>query len=342
MFLCSVYFAGISAQESADTGKTDRTDDGSEDIFNAQQPIEITLSFDLGDFLRTKKEPAFYDAVCQMVWQNDTLEKNIRIKARGEMRRAYCQLPPILLKFGDSNSDGFPLKGSMKCVVPCFPTAKYETYLLKEFLVYKLFNHVTPYSLRARLIRLTIIDTGKPEKKYTAYGFIIENEKRMAERNNAVIIKNPNLSQYHMNNVDMSRIALFNYIIGNTDWSVPMQHNIRVLKSTRVTSEKAIPVAYDFDFAGFVNPPYAAPAKELPISEVKERYYMGTCSNSEALREVINEFEGLEKDFISTINEFEFLSDTEKKYSHNYIENYFRMYRNKNSILYTINRTCKQ
>jgi hypothetical protein len=246
-----------------------------------------------------------------------------------------------LLKFGDNTDDGFPVKGSLKCVVPCFPNAKYETYLLKEYLVYKLFNHVTPYSLRARLIKVTLKDSKKPEKEYSAYGFIIENEKRLAERNNAVIIKNPNLTQYHMNGVDITRVALFNYVIGNTDWSVPMQHNIRVMKSTSVMTEKAIPVLYDFDFAGFVNPPYAAPAKNLPITEVKQRYYMGTCSSSETLREVVDEFETLEQDFLTTIDEFPFLSETEKKYSQKYIEEYFRMYRNRNSLVYAINSTCK-
>ena len=27
----------------------------------------------------------------------------------------------------------------------------------------------------------------------------------------------------------MDRIAIFNYMIGNTDWSVPNQHNVKIL-----------------------------------------------------------------------------------------------------------------
>jgi len=284
--LCSVSSVCLRAEIPGDSG-TYRTRVDSSNLFSSDEPLEITLKLDLNAFLKTKKEPQPVDGLCTIGMADDTAVRSIKIKARGEMRRAYCHFPPIMLKFGQKADDNFPLNGSLKLVVPCYPTAKYETYVLKEYLVYKLFNEVTPYSLKTRLVKVNLIDNVKTNKSYTAYGFVIESEKKMAERNHAIFIKNPNLTQHHMNPEDIARIALFNYMIGNTDWSVPMQHNIRILVPEKAGSEKAIPVAYDFDYAGFVNPPYAIPAKELPITEVRERYYMGMCANSEALEAII-------------------------------------------------------
>ena len=134
------------------------------------------------------------------------------------------------------------------------------------------------------------------------------NEEKMAERNNAVIIKNPNITQKNMNSLDMARVALFNYMIGNTDWSVPLQHNIKVLKTLQVFSEQGIPVAFDFDYSGLVSTVYATPAEALPIKSVSERYYMGLCLDDEAIRPVIDEFGGKQEQLISAIDDFEYLS----------------------------------
>ena len=49
----------------------------------------------------------------------------------------------------------------------------------------------------------------------------------MAERIHADLVSNPNLSLKHMNSADMLRFAIFNYMIGNTDWSLPGQRNVK-------------------------------------------------------------------------------------------------------------------
>jgi len=70
------------------------------------------------------------------------------------------------------------------------------------------------------------------------------------------------------------KMAVFEYLIGNTDWSVQYQ-NIKLV----ATDSSAIPIAvpYDFDHAGLVNPPYAKPAEELLMNSVRERRFRGYC-----------------------------------------------------------------
>ena len=59
--------------------------------------------------------------------------------------------------------------------------------------------------------------------------------------------------------------AMFEYMIGNLDWSMragpPGErccHNARLLAGASPAGN-LVPVPYDFDFSGLVNPPYAVP-----------------------------------------------------------------------------------
>jgi hypothetical protein len=57
---------------------------------------------------------------------------------------------------------------------------------------------------------------------------------------------------------------MFQYMIGNTDWYVNTRHNIDIYQKK---DGALIPVAFDFDFAGVINMPYAMPSREIPIRE---------------------------------------------------------------------------
>jgi hypothetical protein len=70
-------------------------------------------------------------------------------------------------------------------------------------------------------------------------------------------------------------MTVFQFMIGNTDWSTSYKHNIRVISGA--DSTRPIPVAYDFDFCGLVNAPYALPPEELQLASVRDRRYRGYC-----------------------------------------------------------------
>lgn len=314
------------------------------DFFGSEELLQMTLSFDIREFLRTKDRTKYQDAILTVnINTGDSITQHIKLKARGKMRCSYCSFPPLMLKFKDNVTEGERKQGrkTLKLVTHCYLSPKYENNVLKEYLAYRLFNLVTPYSFKTRLVRIHYVDIHKPYKTYTTYGILIENEDNLAERNNAVIIDNKYVTQNHMNSEDMTRVALFNYMIGNTDWSVPYQHNVKILKSLDVLSDKGIPVAYDFDYSGFVNTGYSAPREELPIKTVTERYYLGVCLGNEELNPVIDQFEGLKGRFLSTINEFEYISMGSKKQLVAYINSFYKVYKHQNTLLSDMNRTCK-
>ncbi len=163
----------------------------------------------------------------------------------------------------------------------------------------------------------------------------------LAKRNNAVIIKSDKFTPKDMNSMDMNRMALFNFMIGNTDWSVQMQHNVKILMSFDKPNGKGIPVPYDFDYSGLVNTYYAAPFEELPIKTVTERYYQGVCTSEDELKPLIEEFAGLKDRMLGTIQDFPYLSKNDKKQAESYISSFYGLYRNQNYLISQLNSTCR-
>jgi len=54
-------------------------------------------------------------------------------------------------------------------------------------------------------------------------------------------------------------VSIFQYMTGNTDWAVPNYHNIKTDGTKERHHLPTISVPYDFDYAGFVDAPYAVP-----------------------------------------------------------------------------------
>ena len=73
----------------------------------------------------------------------------------------------------------------------------------------------------------------------------------------------------------MTTVALFEYMIGNTDWAVTVSHNTRLMLSKDDTLSKPYVVPYDFDYSGLVNTYYSIPDEKLEIETVTQRVYRG-------------------------------------------------------------------
>jgi hypothetical protein len=337
----------IAMQDNAafDSAVDQATPGNGFDFFTSEELLQMTLRFDIRAFLKTKGHPEYVDALLTVKTSaTDSLSQHIKIKARGDMRRTYCYFPPVMLKFKSTEQEKSPIQnnGTIKLVTHCNLTSVFENYVLKEYLAYKMYNLVTPYSFKTRLVKINYTDINKPEKSFSAYGFLIENEDNMAKRNKSVVLNKVNILQWNLNPADMARLAVFNYMIGNTDWSLLSHHNIKVMASYEKNGYKAIPVAYDFDYSGFVNTNYSAPAEVLPIKKVTDRYYLGLCLDEQELKPVIEEFGGLKDQFLSTVSDFDYLSNGSKRQAEAYINSFYKIFKYENYILYDLNRTCKK
>jgi hypothetical protein len=83
-------------------------------------------------------------------------------------------------------------------------------------------------------------------------------------------------------------VAVFQYFIGNTDWSVRALHNIILLGDS--LKQRILPVPYDFDWAGVIGTRYARPDTSLPIQRVEQRLYAGFCGGLEDFEHVFARF----------------------------------------------------
>ena len=69
-------------------------------------------------------------------------------------------------------------------------------------------------------------------------------------------------------------VELFEYMIGNTDWSSYEFHNIKMILQE---GPAYLLIPHAFDFAGAVNARYAIPDGTLPIRNVRSLLYRGFC-----------------------------------------------------------------
>jgi hypothetical protein len=217
-----------------------------------------------------------------------------------------------------------------------------EEYVLKEYLIYKLYNVLTDNSFKVRLLRVKYINTAKEKKPVVQYGFVIEPVKLLEKRTNSIEVKSLNLTQKHIRPEWMDRFAIFNYMVGNTDWSVPNLHNALVLvKPGELLSGLGMIVPFDFDYSGLVNTDYAIPFETLPIESVRDRYYMGICRTEDVYKNDIREFAEKKAEFLKVIIDFPYLKERTKKEIISYLNGFFNDFDKRNTIIYKLLNSCK-
>lgn len=314
-------------------------------LFCKDEPFVCDLTFDIRKFSREKYIDQYQEA--KLTYHlNDSvdLEKSIRIKARGIFRKNHCYLPPIKIKMKKTEIQSGELRGikNLKLVTCCKYSRTYEQYVLKEYLIYKLYNLLTDCSFRVRLMQIRYVDIGgKKPKEYLSYSFAIEDVDVLAERNNAIKIKIKTLNQSLIDKVSMNRVALFQFMIGNTDWSVPGQHNLKLLKLNDPFVLTPIVVPYDFDYSGFVDTYYSIPDERLGIDNVRERLFQGICCTCEEFEATIQEFLDKKDCIYQTILEFKYFEDRTRKEVLTYIDEFYNIIESDDLIRRNISNSCK-
>ena len=327
-FLLIVWLAvtGTFAQEIDSLYSVEDTIAINVDLFSEEDPASITLVYDIKDFLKNKNKDEYVEA--QLIYHfNDTvnIEKEIRIKARGKSRQEICSFPPLWINIKKANVGNRYLEDikKIKLVTHCAGSKVNMNYVLKEFLIYKMYNIISQYSFRVRLVKMRYIDTGRKNKEYETWGFLIEPENMMAERLDGFPLKMDNISYKQTEPHETDIMAVFQYMIGNADYSITRRHNVKLLKLSGFENPNPVPVPYDFDYTGFVNAHYAIPGEGLSISSVTERYYLGPCRTEETLRQVINQFQGQKEEIYNLVESFEYLDEKIKKAAINYLDKFF-------------------
>ena len=141
----------------------------------------------------------------------------------------------------------------------------------------------------------------------------------------------------------MTLMSMFQFMIGNTDWSIPNYHNIKFIQSRTDSFSAPYIVPYDFDFSGLVNASYAFPNQELfGIEKVTDRLYRGLPRSEEEIENVLTLFKSKEDSIMQIVNGFTLLKSSERKTVADYLEEFYKMIDNKRAVRYQFVSGFKQ
>lgn len=286
-------------------------------MFGSEAVLNVTIQLDLTSFLKKNLKGASLDASFTIhLNETDTITKKIKIKARGNFRYDNCSFPPMQLSFKKhlhAYSDSDNIK-KIKLVTHCSTGGSSDDYVLREYLVYKLFNVISDTCFNVRLLRITYIDTQKKRKPVTQYGFFIEPEDILAERLNTTIVKTMKLTQKHIFPDYMDKVSIFNYMIANWDWNIPNLQNVTLLKPVVSVNEvRGLAVPYDFDLCGIVNASYGVAPEEYGLETSRDRIFLGICRSKAIFRSDLRFFQSKKEELYNTINDFSHLNARAKK-----------------------------
>lgn len=296
-------------------------------LFRAAEPLAVTLA---ADFKLVNKDRAVdsterFPGVLTVAGEaGKPVAIPVQLGTRGHLRlnRRTCAFVPLKVEFSKKLAEGtaFEGQGSLKLVTHCQNTGDYDQYLLGESLAYKIANVLTPHSFRIRVARATYVDSASGKTITTRWGIFVEDQDDVGHRMEGRLAPLEKRLFKHLDRPSLLRMAIFQVLIGNTDYSIHALHNIRLVQDREGVLR---PIAYDFDVSGLVNPPYAAADPKLRISSVQQRLYRGPCLPLEDLEPTLAEFRARKAEILALCDAEAGFTQKTRKAAKDYLKEFF-------------------
>ena len=296
-------------------------------LFGSSEVLRLTLEMDIRRVIadRSQESQEFPGVIGVHPADGGSREVAVEVRTRGRFRlqEHICTFPPLRLDFPASEKTGTVFDGQdkVKLVTHCHDRNSFEQNVLEEYLAYRLLNLLTPVSFRVRLAEITYRDSRGAREPLTRMGFLLESEEEMAARLEGMALDIPGARATAFEPRYMGLMFLFQYMIGNIDWSTANTQNLQVI---RVDSDHyAVP--YDFDWSGLVDAPYAGPS---PLTErlhgsVRERLYRGVCWEAIDYSETFTRFQEQRDAILAAPGEIPRLSPANVRNARDYLEEFF-------------------
>lgn len=260
-------------------------------FFQSEMPVAITFTTNLKQLRKDKGETSpWHAATVAMV---DSAGKSVVVpvtaKTRGIWRLKNCEFPPVRWKFSKANTKGtiFHELHEPKLVSYCRNSDAYEQYILQEYMLYRVYRLLTPASHQARLMRVTYVDSASGKVDATRYGFLLEDPAQVAARLGGRIVKTKGAGPEDLDTELQTLTFLFEYMIGNTDFSFAGLHNTELIQKS---NGDLLPIVFDFDYSGAVDASYATSDPHMRSVHVRDRQFRGYCSNKTEYSKAIDVF----------------------------------------------------
>ncbi|MDT0559286.1 hypothetical protein RM697_11530 [Ichthyenterobacterium sp. W332] len=256
----------------------------------------------------------------------------IKLKVRGNFRKKACYFTPLKLKIKKSDAKTTLFKGEkkLKLVLPCKKEKAMNDNVVKEYLAYKIYEIISPIHFKTRLLDIEYEDVKKKKSDFhNIKGFVIEDDESVAKRFEGNVV-NRSIYPNGQDAFEALKTELFQFMIGNTDFSATYQHNVKMM----VIDKKYVPVPYDFDMSGLVNCSYAVVSDsrsyKLPITSVRERLFLGYKRDAEVFNTVRQLFKAKKAEVLTMLQDHEifFKNETAFKVTKEYIVEFYKILEN--------------
>ncbi|GJM34608.1 MAG: hypothetical protein DHS20C18_36090 [Saprospiraceae bacterium] len=295
------------------------------DLIQSDEILEMTIVTDLRELIENRRLDDYLPAIIS--WESKNIEKeqfSIKVKPRGKYRRKICPFPPLKLNFskGDLKERNLAKFDKLKLVTHCIDDKlESKQNVLKEYLAYKMYNELTPNSFRVQLVYITYQDSKNVFAKRKRYGFIIEDNDQLAERMNGTVCDCLNPEKEKVQEYHESLVGFFQFMIGNEDWDMAMGRNLELI--TNKENGEIIPVPYDFDFSGFVNPAYALPNSDHEMTSVTDRYYLGLVTDNNRIGETYEYYKSKRSNLEAILASFSPFNQRKRKKMLAYLNSFY-------------------
>jgi len=318
-------------------------------LFADTATLAVTLTAPLRQMSRDRSdEPEYLPGTFSYV-DSAGAERSfdIRVRPRGKSRREreVCRFPPLRLNFEKKQVRDtlFDHQNVLKLVTHCRSSKSFQDFVLREYLAYRMLNLLTDVSFKVRLLKVTYLDSQRNSKPYERYGFFIEHKKRLADRLGLAVAEPVSISTDQLAPEQASIAELFQFLISNTDFSFiaapPGEiccHNAILLRDdtppampgddfAATVTGAFLPVPYDFDRSGMVDPPNALPDENLGQKSVRDRLYRGFCRGGQYQAQAIEKTVTMRSEFEALINDQVDLGNGDRKEMLRFLEAYYRI-----------------
>jgi len=317
-------------------------------LFSSTTPLEFTLTAPFSVINKdhnpesTKRYPGVLNV---MGTDGKPHDINVQLSARGHFRRMArnCSWVPLRVEFDKDQKAalaGTPFEGQekLKLGTGCEDSKDFEQITLKEYLAYPIYQTLTPLSFRARLAKATYVEDKSQKKLTTRTALFLEDDSDVAKRFGGRIVELPRIEFKDLEPESLTRTTLYEYAIGNTDYSIYALHNVKIVQTP---DRKLHLVPYDFDLGGIVNAPYAVPDRRLGLRTVVDRLYRGPCRTVDEFEAVAAGMREKKAEMIGLVENQKDLDGSHRSQVKDYIESFFKTIDKPDSIQKNFVKGCK-
>jgi hypothetical protein len=317
-------------------------------LFSAQDSLEIELEGPFAFLARERPDEEEAEGKFRYInADGETVEFDVQIRARGNWRRNpdICEFPPIRINFKKSQTADtlFDKQDKIKVVTHCNDNKSYAQAVVSEYLAYRIYNVLTDYSFRVRLVNMTYVYTDR-KQTVNSYAVFIEHKDRFAKRiaGEPVVLDRVPVTSIYPENLNLA--SVFQYFLGNTDFS-PIAtppgeeccHN-QALYTSEEGPYRTIP--FDFDQTGLVDAQHAEPNPRFGLANVKVRMYRGRCVNNELLPATLQHFRDKRAEIEALIENQQELMPTTKRNMLKYVDSFYNVIDKPRRVDYRIIEAC--